>query len=381
MKKIIYLAVCVSILFVGSLRAADVPFVELEGRADEVTEATFSPDGKKIVAATGNIVRIWDTDSESTTFGKELQKLELEGEILGNSAVFGKIVTKTEDNVFHVWDANGRKLRTLNPGDDFVECGVSPGGTRIVTVYGDYRIRLWDTESGKEVRVSPRTPSLVQRAAGRRTVQALARQGITAWAVPGYAYFSPNGKKIVAMDPELANLAVQIYDAQSGRGLQILEGRNPTLSPNGNRVVMTSMLDYTIAQLWNTETGNRIANIKSADGPIVFSPDDGRFMVMQSGDVNSNTVLVFDTNSGAQLRKLNLKDPDEQTVALSSDGRRIVTENYSEEITRIVDATNGNELQKLEGRFLDFARDNRKIATISDDTIRVWTLPTAVGSR
>ena len=48
MKKTACLIVCFSLLLAGSLRAADVPFIELEGHESEVIAASFFPDGKRI---------------------------------------------------------------------------------------------------------------------------------------------------------------------------------------------------------------------------------------------------------------------------------------------------------------------------------------------
>ena len=344
--------------------SADDSFVELEGITEEIVVADFSPDGKKIVATAGNIVRIWDTDS-----GKEWRKLELEGDVVGGSPVLGRIVTQAENNAVYVWDADGKKLRTLHLGDDFFDVGVSPDGTRIA-VPGDERFRLWDTETGKEIKVTPRVPSAALKASIKKTEQAMVKDGRGTWAMPPYAYFSPDGKKIVV--PDLTQLAVQVYDAKTGNGLHIMEGSNPMFSPNGSKIVTGSWVDFTVAQLWNAETGIRIANIKDAEGPFIFSSDDGIFIVFEYGDEDDTAVRVFDANTGKQLRKLNLTG---QPVAVSADGRRIVTENYNDKVTRVFDAADGGELQSLEGLFLDFSRDGRKIATTSSDTVRIWNMP------
>ena len=61
MKKIVSLTVCTYFLFVGSLQAADDPFIELKGHTDIVWSAAFSPDGKKIVTGSADkTARIWD---------------------------------------------------------------------------------------------------------------------------------------------------------------------------------------------------------------------------------------------------------------------------------------------------------------------------------
>ena len=50
----------VLLAFVGYGRTAEVPFVELKGRADVVFSAVFSPDGKRIATASQDTTaRIW----------------------------------------------------------------------------------------------------------------------------------------------------------------------------------------------------------------------------------------------------------------------------------------------------------------------------------
>jgi WD40 repeat protein len=75
---------------------------KLEGHTEPVFSATFSPDGKMIVTASGdNTARIWDA-----TTGKELKKLEGHTSWI-NSAVFspdGKtVVTASNDDTARIW--------------------------------------------------------------------------------------------------------------------------------------------------------------------------------------------------------------------------------------------------------------------------------------
>jgi hypothetical protein len=92
-------------------RLENVPeFIELEGHTDVVTSAAFSPDGKIVVTAGDNTVRIWDVAT-----GKELK-------ILGYT--------------------------------NFVQSVVfSPNGKMFVTASGDKTARIWDVATGKVLKL------------------------------------------------------------------------------------------------------------------------------------------------------------------------------------------------------------------------------------
>ncbi|MCP6769310.1 hypothetical protein NL529_31130, partial [Klebsiella pneumoniae] len=77
-----------------------------------VQSAAFSPDGNRIVTASGDWTgRVWDANT-----GKEVLRLSGHGSVLWNATY-------------------------------------SPDGTRIVTASGDTTARLWDAATGKQIAV------------------------------------------------------------------------------------------------------------------------------------------------------------------------------------------------------------------------------------
>ena len=173
----------------------------LEGHRITVCSAAFSPDGKTIVTAGGGeyssfigsfwSVRIWDAES-----GKELQRLEKHKKWI-RSAAFSpdgkRIVSASGDETAIIWDGTGwsawlrQKMvpqRVIHHFEAVHSALFSPDGKKIITASGGqledengreaYAVRIWDAESGNLLQTLTRNP----------------------WTI-GHAAFSPCGKKAV----------------------------------------------------------------------------------------------------------------------------------------------------------------------------------------
>jgi len=105
---------------------------------------------------------------------------------------------------------------------------------------------------------------------------------------------------------------------------------------------------------------------------------DGRFIVTGSGSADC-TARVWDTASGAELRRLEGHEGWVKSAAFSADGLFIVTAS-DDNTARVWDAVSGAELRRLEGHkgsvfSAAFSADGRFIVTGSHDTTaRIWFL-------
>ena len=65
-----------------------------------------------------------------------------------------RVVTASEDGTARIWDAEtGAQLRTLEGHTGFVYCcAFSPDDARVVTASEDETVRIWDAETGAELR-------------------------------------------------------------------------------------------------------------------------------------------------------------------------------------------------------------------------------------
>ncbi len=128
---------------------------EFKGNVDSYRVA-FSPDGRFIVVASGS------GDGNARIFEVQTGKLVRSffgGSTLGmNSAAFspdGKtIITASIDKIVRLWDVQtGRELRKfIGHTDNVWTASFSPDGRTIATASADGTVRLWDTQTGQELR-------------------------------------------------------------------------------------------------------------------------------------------------------------------------------------------------------------------------------------
>jgi len=246
------------------LRAFDVD-------ADRVMVATFSPDGKKVIARFG-----------ASNFDSRYAR--------GHQLV-------------RVWDAeSGMLLRTLEGHTNrILFCGFSPDGKQIFTS-DSTGFRIWDAESLRVLRT---------------------------WEVPQtHHHISPDWKRIVAGNWNTATL--DIWDVDSERVLQTLQGIRGVgwsvdFSSDGKRIVTTSQNES--VRIWDAESGQVLRELAVNCWQAVISPD-GKRIVTHSPGTTSRHIHIWDAESGEGLYALSAS-----FRGFSPDGRKIVTSDFG--ITRI----------------------------------------------
>lgn len=253
------------------------------GHTLDVKSVVFSPDGKRIVSASGDkTLRIWDANT-----GKPIgSPLQGHTEVVGYVAYSpdGKrIVSVSRDKTLRVWDAaTGKPIGApLKGHTDWVSTvAYSPNSRWIVSGSWDNTLRLWDAATGKPI------GSPLQGHTG--SVYSVA--------------FSPDGKRIVSGSEDKT---LRLWDAATGKPIGLpAEGHTDRVlsvafSPDGRRIVSGSY-DNTL-RLWDAATGRPIgAALRGHSkwvGSVDFSPD-GRRIVSCSGD---NTLRLWDAATGKPI--------------------------------------------------------------------------------
>jgi WD40 repeat protein len=121
-------------------------------------------------------------------------------------------------------------------------------------------------------------------------------------------------------------------------------------SPDGKALASASANDENTIKLWDTSSG---AELRSLNGhtdrilSVVFSPD-GKTLISGSGD---KSIRLWDVQTGVQMRTLSSDSVG--SLALSPDGKILASCSYDKTV-RLLDASTGTEIRILKGFADDF---------------------------
>ena len=172
-------------------------------------------------------------------------------------------------------------LRTLSGHTDSVfAVAIAPDGNTAISASWDYTLKIWDTQTGREVRTLT---------------------GHTGW-VRSVA-IAPDGKTVISASWDYT---LKIWDTQTGRQVRTLTGHSDwveavAIAPDGLTAISASW-DYTL-KIWDIETGKEVSTLTGHTNSVrsVAIAPDGLTAISASDD---KTLKIWDTETGREVRTL-----------------------------------------------------------------------------
>jgi WD40 repeat protein len=208
-----------------------------------------------------------------------------------------------------VWDIDsGKQLRVMRPGGGLVtSVEFDPSGRYLASAGQDDTIRIWDTDTGAMVR------DMSAQQDGRED-----RKGLAAMA------YSPDGRHIAAGG---FGQTVRIWDADTGRQLRNFRVdaavMSVAFSPGGD-VIVAGAWDNTV-QMWDANSGAHLRTLSGHQGAVTgvaFTPDGTK--IATTGD--DGALRLWDTGTGRPFGDPQLLNSGRLVgLAMSRTGRHVVT--------------------------------------------------------
>lgn len=232
----------------------------------------------------------------------------------------------------------------------------SPDGKQALSAHYDSTSRLWDLETGSQIK------SFYGHFAKRIIGDGL------------QVAFSPDGKYALSGGSGLV-----LWDLSTGKEIKRF-GNNRVVSmavsPDGRYALTAGFTDYSI-YLWNIATGKAIRKINSGAVAVVALSPDGRYAL---GGQRHGITKMWDLSSGAELKTFSQGNFFTQidAVAFSSDGKYALSAG-TDNIIYVWDVSTGQAVKTFAGHTgtngifsLAFSPDSKYMASGGSDNVRLW---------
>ena len=331
----------------------------LTGHSSFVTAVAIARDGKTAISASlDNTLKIWDTET-----GRELMGLQL------NTIPILWLLLRQYNCMAGILFIR-KSLKTFIGHSDSVRAvAIAPDGKTAISVSNDNTLKIWDTETGRELKTF----------IGRRKLKTFTGHSsfVTAVAI------APDGKTAISASRDYT---LKIWDTETGR-VKTLKNyifflvTAMAIAPDGKTAISASD-DYTL-KIWDTETGRELKTLTDHSDSVtaVAIAPDGKTVIFASGDVSlGHTLKIWDTETGRELKTLTGHTNEINAAAIAPGGKIAISASWG--TLKIWDTETGLELKTLTGHSdwvnaVAIAPDGKTaISASSDTTLKIWDLLT-----
>jgi WD40 repeat protein len=265
--------------------------------------------------------------------------------------------TAGQDRMIRLWDtASGKEIRVFKGHASSVSAvGFSADGKKLYSAGFDGTIREWDAAEAKELQSIKLPPN--------------PRGSITGLAV------HPTEARLVTMDA--ANVTEwDLKEKKSARTVAYQPGSIVALCPDGKHYAAFNGTALTLRDLDDKEVHNWALGTRRVMR-LAFSADGATV----AAGLSDLSVVFWDVKTGREIRTLTTVNGVTGSLAVSATGRYFATKPTGTSV-RIFGVASGQELRQFDtpnvfGGLLAFSPDGKRFASCQGYSIYVWDLDTS----